>query len=96
MIVRLIIYHALPDKDVDAWMRDHATEIRGVPGLRKMEFCRSVSDPSQFGALLHFRTKEDLDAYKTTGAYQKLIPSLRPLLDESKPPIEMIMEVLDI
>lgn len=97
MIIRLITYHALPDKDVEGWLRGTASELRGVPGMRRVEFVRSHSDPTQYGAVMYFRTKEDLDNYKATGSYQRLVESLREAwLDESKPVNEQILEVLDI
>ena len=49
MIVRLVTYRALPDKDVEGWMRDIASELRGVSGMRHVEFVRSLSDP--FGSV---------------------------------------------
>lgn len=97
MIVRLITYHALPDKDVEGWFESSATELRGVQGMRRVEFARSRSDPSQWGALMYFRTQEDLDNYKATGPYQSLVQSLREAwLDESKPVNDQVFEILDL
>lgn len=97
MIIRVVTYHALPDKDVEGWAKGIASEMRGVLGVRQVEFVRSPSDPSQYGAVMHFTTKEDLDNYKATGPYRTLVQSLREAwLDESKPVGEQIFEVLDI
>ena len=97
MIIRLITYHALPDRDVEGWLRGMATELRGVPGMQHVEFVRSVSDPSQYGALMHFRAKEDLDNYKATDAYRRLVQSTRETwLDDSKPVHDEILGVLEI
>jgi hypothetical protein len=97
MIVRLVTYRALPDKDVEGWMRDIASELRGVSGMRHVEFVRSLNDPFQWGAVMHFRTKEDLDNYKATGPYQSLVQGLREAwLDETKPVNDRVFEVLDI
>jgi quinol monooxygenase YgiN len=97
MIIRMVTYHALPGKDAEGWARGIAPEVRSTPGLRHIDFVRSHSDPTQYGAVMHFRTKEDLDSYKTTGAYQRLITSLRESwLDTSKPVSEQVFEVLDI
>ncbi len=99
MIIRIVTYHALPSKNVERWMQTIASELRGVKGIRHVEFIQSQSDPSQYGSIIHFRTRKDLDNYKhkETGAYQTLVRSLRETwLDESKPADEQIFEVLDI
>ena len=97
MIIRVITYHALAGKDAVGWLQSIASELRGVKGMRHTEFIRSQSDPSQYGAIMHFRTKEDLDRYTETGPYQNLVRSLRETwLDESKPVNEQIFEVFDI
>ena len=99
MIIRVITYHALPGKNVERWMQTSASELRGVKGMRRVEFVRSQSDPSLYGAILHFRDKANLDNYKEkeTGTYQTLVRSLRESwLDEAKPVTEQIFEVLDI
>ena len=97
MIVRVITYYALPDRDVEGWIQSIAADLRGVSGMRRVEFVRSQSDPSQWGALMYFRTKEDLQDYRTTGPYQRLVQSLREVwLDTSKPVNDQILEVLDI
>ncbi len=65
--------------------------------MRHVEFVRSSNDPPQYGALMYFRTKEDLDNYRATGPFQRLVHSLRETwLDESKPVNDQIFEVLDI
>ncbi len=99
MIIRVVTYHALPGKDVERWMQTSASELRGVRDMRRLEFVRSQTDPSQYGAIMHFRNKESLDNYKEkeTGTYQTIVRSLRETwLDESKPVTEQIFEVLDI
>ena len=97
MIIRLVVYHALPDKDPLAWCREQATAIRAIPGLRQVEFVRSIDDPSGWGAIFHFATQADLDAYKTTGAYQQFVKSLTAaFLDASKPVYEHIFELIDV
>lgn len=99
MIIRLITYHALPDKDVELWMKTSASELRGVKGMRRVDFIRSKSDPSKYGAIMHFRDESNLESYKETqkGTYQTLVRSLRESwMDESKPVTEQIFEVLDI
>ena len=81
MVIRIITYHALPGKDVERWMQTSASELRGVKGMRRVEFIRSQSDYKE--------------AQK--GTYQTLVRSLRESwLDESKPVTEQIFEVLDI
>ncbi|MBV7332027.1 hypothetical protein KFU94_28125 [Chloroflexi bacterium TSY] len=97
MIVRFVTYHALPDKDVELWLSEVASEVRGVEGMRRMELIRSHNDPSQYGAMQVFRTKEDLDEYKSSGPYQRLLQSIQDSwLDDSKPVDEQIFNVLDI
>ena len=97
MIIRVVTYHALPDTDVESWMEDIASDLRGVPGMRRVAFVQSQSDPSLYGALMYFRTQEDLDNYKATGPYRRLVQSLRETwLDPSKPVNDQVYEVLDI
>jgi hypothetical protein len=99
MIVRVVTYHALQGKDVEKWMNTSTSEIRGVQGVRRVEFIRSKSDPSQYGAIMLFRNKADLDNYQEeqAGTYQTLVRSIRETwLDHSKPVTEQIFEILDI
>ena len=97
MIIRIITYHAAEGKDVDGWMQNAVSQIRGVKGMRQLEFVRSQSDPSQDGALMLFNTRQDLDNYKETGPYRSLVQSLRDAwLDESKPINEHIFEIIDV
>jgi hypothetical protein len=73
--------------------------IRGVKGVRRIEFFRDHSDPSQYGAIMLFRDKADLDNYKEeqAGTYQILIRRIRESwVDSSKPVVEQIYEFLDI
>ena len=99
MIVRVVTYHALQDKDVEKWMETSASELRGVKGIRRVEFFRNQNDPTQYGAILLFRNKVDLDHYKEeqAGTYQTLVRSVRETwCDNSKPVTEQIYEILDI
>jgi hypothetical protein len=99
MIVRVVTYHGLQGKDVEKWMETSASEIRGVIGVHRVEFIRSKSDPSQYGAIMLFRNKADIDNYKEqqAGTYQTLVRSIRETwLDNSKPVTEQIFEILDI
>jgi hypothetical protein len=97
MIIRLVTYHALPGKDVEGWLKGIAAELRGVSGMQNVEFVRSESDPSKWGALMSFKTKEDLNNYKATGPYQKLVKSLRETwLDEAEPVNDQVFEVAEI
>ena len=99
MIIRVITYHSLPGKDVKRWMKGIASELRSVKGARHVDFIQSQTDPSQYGAIMHFRTKEDLEYYKQKeiGTYQNLVRSLSETwLDESKPVNEQVFEILDI
>ena len=99
MIIRLVTYHALDGKDVERWMQTSALELRGVEGMRHVEFIRSKTNPSQYGAIMHFRTIEDLDNYKNkqSGTYQKLVRSTREKwMDKAKPVNELVFEILDI
>ena len=99
MIIRLVTYHALADKDVERWMQTSAIELRCVKGMRHLEFVRSKTDSSQYGAIMHFKTIEDLDNYKSkeSGTYQKLVRSIRETwMDNTKPGREQVFEILDI
>ena len=51
MIVRVVTYRALQGKDVEKWMNTSTSEIRGIQGVRRVEFIRSKSDPPQYGAI---------------------------------------------
>ena len=44
MICRLVLYHALPGTDPMAWLKAHAADIRGVPGMRYVDFVQSLDD----------------------------------------------------
>ena len=99
MIFRLVTYHALNGKDVERWMQTSASELRSVKGMRHLEFIRSKTNPSQYGAIMHFRTIEDLDNYKSkeSGTYQTLVRSIRETwMDNTKPVNEQVFEILDI
>jgi len=66
-----------------------------VSGVRHVTFVRSTDDPSIWGAIMRFRTMEDLQAYKATGPYKRLVQSLRETwLDESKPVTKNVFKVL--
>ena len=99
MIIRLVAYHALADKDVERWMQSSALELRCVKGMRHLEFVRSKNDRNQYGAIMHFKTIEDLDNYRNeeSGTYQTLVRSIRETwMDKSKPVHEQVFEILDI
>jgi len=99
MIIRVVTYHALQGNAVEKWMETSASELRSVKGVRRVEFFRSKSDPSQYGGIMLFRNKADLDNYKEeqAGTYQTLVRSIRETwCDNSKPVTEQIFEILDI
>ena len=99
MIIRVVKYHALEGKVVEKWMETSVQELRGVKGMRRVEFFRNQSDPTQYGAIQLFRNKADLDNYKEeqAGTYQTLVRSVRETwCDNSKPVTEQIYEILDI
>ena len=97
MIIRHITYHALQGKDVEGWLKSIASELRGVQGMRQALFIRSESDPSLWGALMYFRTVSDLENYKTSGPYKRLVESLRETwLDKSKPVSDHVYKIQDI
>jgi hypothetical protein len=99
MIARVVTYHALQGKNVEKWMETTASELRGVKGMRRVEFIRHQSDPSQYGAIMLFSSQADLDRYKEeqSGTYQTLVKSIRETwLDSSKPVTEQFYEILDI
>jgi hypothetical protein len=97
MIIRHITYHALPGKDVEGWLKSIASELRGVNGMREVLFIRSEGDSSLWGALMYFRTVDDLEDYKTSGPYKRLVESLREAwLDESKPVSDQVYKIQDI
>lgn len=99
MIARVVTYHAVHGKNVEKWMETTASELRGVKGMRRVEFIRNQSDPSQYGAIMLFSNQADLDRYKEeqSGTYQTLVKSIRETwLDSSKPVTEQFYEILDI
>jgi len=64
------MYHSnKPTEEMDAWIVENEGKMRAVPGIKKVEFCRSTTDSTQTGAMMYFETMEDLTAYKETGAY---------------------------
>ena len=99
MIIRLVTYHAIANKDVERWMQSNALQLRCVSGMRHLEFIHSKNDSSQYGAIMHFKTIEHLDKYKNneSGTYQTLVRSIRETwMDKSKPVNEHVFEILDI
>ncbi len=65
--------------------------------MREVLFIRSESDPSLWGALMYFRSADDLENYKTSGPYKKLVESLcETWLDESKPVSDQVYKIQDI
>jgi hypothetical protein len=99
MVIRVVTYNAIQGKDAEKWMETSASELRSLKGVRRVEFFRGQSDPSQYGAIMLFRDKADLDNYKEeqVGAYQTLVRQIRETwVDNSKPVIEQIYELLDI
>ena len=97
MICRLVLYHALPNTDPMTWLKDHAADIRGVPGMRYVDFVQSLDDPTQWGAIMSFHTKAELEMYKSKGAYQHLVESLsQAFLDKSKPVTDLIFDLKDV
>ncbi len=96
MIIRIITYYAQPDKDVTSWVERHLSKAGDAPGVESVEFIRSISDPSQHGGIFRFRSREDLDRYKSSDAYRELLESTRAeWLDLSKPVQEQIFELLE-
>ena len=95
MIIRVVAYHALPDKDVLAWIKRTAQVLRGEEGLRQVEFMHSTSDPSLWGAVEHYGSIEDLEAYylRRNERYNEMQDTW---VDTSKPVHEHIYELLDI
>jgi len=95
LIIRVVAYHALPDKDVLAWIKRTAPQLRGEEGLRQVEFMRSTSDSSLWGAVEHYGSMEDLDAYyrRRKERYKDMQSTW---VDTSKPVYEHIYELLDI
>jgi len=99
MIIRLVTYHAIDGKDTERWMQTSALELRSVKGMRHLEFIRSKTNSSQYEAIMHFRTIEDLDNYKNkeSGTCQKLVRSTRETwMDKTKSVNEQVFEILDI
>jgi len=67
--------------------------------MRHLEFIRSKNNSSQYGAIMHFRTIEDLDNYKSkeSGTYQTQVRSIcETWMDDTKPVNEQVFEILDI
>jgi quinol monooxygenase YgiN len=95
LIIRVVAYHALPGRDVMAWMKRVAPVLRGEEGLRQVEFMRSTSDPSLWGAVEHYGSKEELEAYyrRREKRYKEMKDTW---VDTSKPVHEHIYELLDI
>ena len=99
MIIRLVTYYAIDGKDVERWMQTSVSELRSVRGMRHLEFIRSKTNSSQYGDIMHFRTIEDLNKYKSmeSGTYQTLVRSIRETwMDNTKPVNEQVFEILDI
>lgn len=95
VIIRVVAYHALPDRDVIAWMKEIASTLRGEEGLRQVEFMRSTNDPSLWGAVEHYGSMEDLEGYYSRREERYKIMQ-DTWVDKSKPIHEHIYELLDI
>ena len=69
------------------------------PGDEAFGIYPSKTNSSPYGAIMHFRTMEDLDNYKSkeSGIYQTLVRSIREIwMDNTKPVDEQVFEILDI
>ena len=95
MIIRVVAYHALPGKDVIAWMKRIASVLRGEEGLRQVEFMHSTSDPSLWGAVEHYGSMKDLEAYYSRRE-ERYNEMQETWVDKSKPIHEHIYELRDI
>jgi quinol monooxygenase YgiN len=97
MIVRRVSYYRRSGTDWEGWLKANVSTMRGVTGMRKVEFLQSVNNPEETTALMYFDSQQALDDYKTSEVYQELVESLTSeLLDTSKPVTEEIFTVLDM
>ena len=61
MIIRVVTYHALPEKNVERFMKSVACELRSVRGMQHIEFIHSKKDPSQYAAIMHLYDRDALE-----------------------------------
>jgi len=96
VIVRRISYMAKPGKDMMEWIKNNCQAIRGVDGMRKVEFIRSNANPDEWGALMYFHKMKYLEKYKESGPYKDLVKSLSEYADMTKPITDEVFDYLDI
>jgi hypothetical protein len=97
MIIRLVLYHARSDSDPLAWVEEHGDEIRGFPGIRRVDFVQSKEDPSRWGATMHFSSKAELEVYKESMLFKRILESLtEEVVDSAKPVYEHLFELVDV
>ena len=97
MIIRLVLYHTRSDSDPLAWMEEHGDEIRGFPGIRRVDFVQSKEDTSRWGAVMHIGSMAELEVYKESTLFKQILESLRKeVVDTSKPVYEHLFELVDV
>lgn len=96
MVVRIVTYAAESREAARQWVRQHADEFQGAPGVERVIFIHSKKPP-RVGAVMVFESADALARYKTTGPFERLVDSLRRAwADDSRPVREEAYRVMDV
>lgn len=68
--------------DLEAFTRSVLPQIRGVPGLIKVEFSRDLLDPEHFVLYYWWQSEEASKAYTAGPEFASIAPRLRDMVAE--------------
>ena len=96
MIVRRVTYTSKTGKDMMKWIKANSQWLRGVYGMRRVEFIRSRDNPEVWGAYFYFNELKDLETYKVSGPYKDIVKSLSEYADMKKPVVDEVFDYLEV
>jgi hypothetical protein len=96
MIVRRVTYTCKTGKDMMKWIKANSQWLRGVDGMRRVEFIRSRDNPEVWGAYFYFNELKDLETYKSSGPYKDIVKSLSEYADMKKPIVDEVFDYLEV
>jgi len=96
MIVRRVTYTSKTGKEMMKWIKANSQWLRGVDGMRRVEFIRSRDNPEVWGAYFYFNDHKDLERYKESGPYKEILKSLSEYADLKKPIVDEVFDCLEV